>query len=380
MTDSLSLIDDLERALSTGTTEKRLQMLWRVTDLFMAGATRYNDDQIGVFDDVMLKLAAAIEARARAKLASRLAAVAQAPPRVVKALAFDDDIAVAEPVLSRSERLEDQDLVDNASTKSQQHLFAITQRTALSEAVTDVLVTRGNQAVVRSVARNTGARFSDAGLRMLVRRANGDDVLAAHVGQRRDIPRHHFLKLLEKASAAVRARLEADQSVAASAVDGVLTEVVGSIRSEMRNASPDYVAAKTQVETLYRDGRLDEAELYRFARERKFEETAVALSLMCNIPIDVVERALLDGGTEMVLILGKVGGCSWTTAKALLLMRNADRGMSAQDLDQANRTFTRLQPETAWRVLHFYHARRKGVEQPGAIADMPEDSKAFGTA
>ena len=149
MTDSLSLIDDLERALASGTTEKRLQMLWRVTDLFMSGATRYNDDHIGVFDDVMLKLAAAIEARARAKLASRLAAIAAAPPRTVKALAFDDDIAVAEPVLSRSERLDESDLVANASTKSQQHLFAITQRPALSEAVTDVLVTRGNQAVVR---------------------------------------------------------------------------------------------------------------------------------------------------------------------------------------------------------------------------------------
>jgi uncharacterized protein (DUF2336 family) len=380
MNDSVPLLDELEHALASGTTERRLQMLWRVTDLFLAGASRYNDDQIGVFDDVMLRLAAAIEARARAKLASRLAIVAEAPPKVVKALAFDDDIAVAEPVLSRSDRLEDSDLVSNASTKSQQHLFAITQRPALSEAVTDVLVTRGNQAVVRSVAKNSGARFSDAGLRMLVRRANGDDVLAAHVGQRRDIPRHHFLKLLEKASAAVRARLEADQSVVASAVDGVLSEVVGSIRSEMRNSSSDYAAAKAEVDGLYRSGRLDEAELYRFARERKFEETAVALSLMCNIPIDIVERALLDGGTEMVLILGKVGGCSWTTAKAILLMRNADRGMSAQDLDQANRTFSRLQPETAWRVLHFYHARRKGADQPAAMAEMAERAKAVGTA
>jgi len=148
----------------------------------------------------------------------------------------------------------------------------------------------------------------------------------------------------------------------------------------MRNSSSDYAAAKAEVDGLYRSGRLDEAELYRFARERKFEETAVALSLMCNIPIDIVERALLDGGTEMVLILGKVGGCSWTTAKAILLMRNADRGMSAQDLDQANRTFSRLQPETAWRVLHFYHARRKGADQPAAMAEMAERAKAVGTA
>jgi hypothetical protein len=33
-----------------------------------------------------------------------------------------------------------------------------------------VLVARGDQQVVHTVAKNTGARFSDAGFRMLVKR------------------------------------------------------------------------------------------------------------------------------------------------------------------------------------------------------------------
>jgi uncharacterized protein (DUF2336 family) len=380
MTVPISLLEELESALAVGTAEKRLQTLWRVTDLFLASAGRYSEEQIGLFDDVLTKLAAAIEAKARAKLASRLASVADAPPKVIRSLAFDDDISVAEPVLTRAKRLDDADLIANANTKSQQHLYAISQRQTLSEAVTDVLVHRGDQDVVHSVARNSGARFSNAGFRVLVQRAAGDDALATTVGTRRDIPRHHLLKLIEKASAIVRERLAADNPMASQAVEGVVTEVAGNIRSEARNASADFAVAKAEVEGLHRAGGLNEDAVYAFGRERKFEHTTVALSLLCVVPIDVVERALLDDGTEIVLILAKVAGFSWTTAKAILLLRAADRGMSAQDLEQAHGIFTRLQVETARRVLHFYHARRKGSDQSTAMAGMTERAKSFGTA
>jgi hypothetical protein len=149
-----------------------------------------------------------------------------------------------------------------------------------------------------------------------------------------------------------------------------VAEVAGSIRSEVRNASPAYVAAKSEVESLHRAHKLGEAEVHQFARERKFEETAAALSLLCGIEADAVERALLDQGSEIVLILAKFAGLSWTTAKAILLLQAADRGMSAQDLEQAMRNFGRLQPETARRVINFYRTRRKllGGEPAGLSA------------
>jgi uncharacterized protein (DUF2336 family) len=278
-------------------------------------------------------------------------------------LAFDDDIEVARPVLAQSERLDERTLLANASSKSQLHLFAISQRKSLSEAVTDVLVERGDRNVVHAVVKNTGARFSDAGFRMLVTRSAGDDDLAAEVGMRGDIPRQHFLVLLEKASSAVRARLAAENPQANTTIEGVVAEVVGGIRNEARNASPDFAAAQAAVERQNRLRRIGEAEIYQYARERKFEETAIALSLMCDTPIDVVERALLDPGAEIVLILAKVAGLSSTTTKAILLLRAADRGMSAKDLEQALSSFNRLQPDTARRVLGFFRTR---VKKPAA--------------
>jgi uncharacterized protein (DUF2336 family) len=359
MSRTLPLIDELEAALSTGNDARRVEMLSRLTDLFVGAAENYSDEQVGVFDDVMARLVGAIEAEARIVLAQRLAPIANAPSGVIHLLAFDDDIAVAEPVLEHSQRLDDSALVANANSKSQSHLFAISRRQRLSEAVTDILVHRGDRDVVHSVAKNAGARFSDTGFQTLVASAANDDDLATFVGKRGDIPRRHLLVLLGKASATVRAHLTAENPQAAALISEVVADVASELRHGTRQASPDFAAAQAAVEQLHRLRRIGEAEVLQYARERKFEETAIALSILCDTPIDVVERALLDPGAEIVLILAKVAELSATTTKALLLLRAADRGMSTKDLDQALASFNRLQPDTARRVLSFFRTRTK---------------------
>ena len=204
-----SIIDELIGAVDGGSAKQRQNILTRITDLFVAGSRSYSHEQVALFDDVLQQLSTDIEVRARARLAQELASVENAPPALIRKLAFDDEIAVAAPVLANSMQLSDADLIENARTKSQEHLLAIAQRLKLSEAVTDVLVERGDDEVVRKVARNRGARFSLAGYEKLTMRARYDRRLTLTLGERTDIPRQYFLKLLEYASASVRAKLEA---------------------------------------------------------------------------------------------------------------------------------------------------------------------------
>jgi uncharacterized protein (DUF2336 family) len=366
MTTKSSLIEELERALAAGSDAQRVEMLSRITDLFLAGASRYSETHVNLFDEVISKLTHTIEAKARARLAARLAAAVNAPAGVIRMLASDDDIEVARPVLRDFERLEESDLIANARTKGQPHLLAISERKSLSEAVTDVLVTRGDRQVAHSVARNRGARFSEAGFRILVKRSAGDEALAMHVGARRDLPRQHFLSLLQQASATVRARLAVENPHAAAAVNNVLSEVVGGIQSQTRKVSDAYAQAREEVAGLRRAGRLGEAEVYRFARESRFEHAVVALAVLCNIDIEAVEQALQDRDHDLTLILARVAGCSSTAAKALLLLKTADRGISTQDLDAALKVYEKLHIETAERVLGFHRARHKSGPLPAA--------------
>src|SRR5262249_10404321 len=204
---------------------------------------------------------------------------------ILRALAFDDAIDVARPILSQSENLGNAVLVENAETKSQPHLLAISQRKSLDEAVTDVLVERGDLAVLYSVAANAGAKFSDGGFARLVDRSEGDDELAFRIGARGDVPRHHFLKLLAKASQAVRLKLEAEDPLNAEEIHRAVAGAAGHIQTKSAALSRNYASARTQVGELRAAGQLSEGGVEAFAKSGQFEETAVALALLCDLPI-----------------------------------------------------------------------------------------------
>jgi uncharacterized protein (DUF2336 family) len=365
MSETASLLVEIERAIASGTIQQRLKALQYVTDLFLAGSGRHSEDQIAVFDDVLLRLAAVIEVEARARLARRLAAVPSAPPRMIRSLAFDDAIEVAGPVLTQSERLAEADLIANASTKSQAHLYAISRRRTLSEAVTDVLVDRGDRRVVHSVVKNAGARFSDQGFGKLVTRAGEDENIAESLGLRGDIPRHHFLKLLQTASASVREKLAAAHPDMAGTVNTVVAEVANEISQKIRDASPAFRKAKRATKRRFITRQLNEVDVHKAALGEKFDKAVAALALLGHVPVELVERALLDKSSDIVLILAKAADCSRATAKALLRMSVADRGMSAHDVEAALASYDRLSVATARRVVTYYVKRY----EDGAMAE-----------
>ena len=151
------LISELEDAVRRGSQEKRVETLKRVTDLFLGGHEQLTELQIQVFDDVLGHLITRIESKALIELSERLAPINNAPTKVVHTLARDDEIAIAGPVLSMSDRLTTPDLIEIATVKSQSHLLAISERRSLSEALTDTLIERGDRQVISRLAENSGA-------------------------------------------------------------------------------------------------------------------------------------------------------------------------------------------------------------------------------
>jgi uncharacterized protein (DUF2336 family) len=370
-----SILDELEASIASGSVHHRLKVLQRVTDLFVVGSSRYSGAEIALFDDVLTQLAAEIETQARARLAQRLATLPDSPPGLIRRLAFDDAIQVAAPVLVSSPQLSDADLVENAATKSQDHLYAIAQRFKLSEAVTDVLVERGNRRVVRRAVRNNGAQFSLASYRRMVGYARDDRRLALSIGRRHDVPRQCFLKLLETASFEMRRKLEALNPQAAREIRETVAEVAGAMQYEAREGSRRHQLAARRARHLFRMHRLTESDVHAAAHSQHFVKTAAALAMLGPFPIDLVARVLIDKGTETILILAKAAGCSWATAKAMLLMHSAGRGLSQQDLERASAAFDRLNRETAQRVVKFYERRGKpATERTSATPGVAESA------
>lgn len=95
MSQALRIIDELESALKSNSTERHLSILKNVTGLFLAGQGRVTEEVSSVFDDVMVRLVNHVENRARVELSMDLAPIANAPSKVIRRLAADDDITVA---------------------------------------------------------------------------------------------------------------------------------------------------------------------------------------------------------------------------------------------------------------------------------------------
>jgi uncharacterized protein (DUF2336 family) len=350
---------ELNEAILRGSPESRARALWHATDILIEG--RYTEDQIWVFGEVIGRLSDEIEQAARVKLAKRLALWDNAPFNVVMILASDSSIDVAGPVLQYSQRLDTMSLVTCARTKSQPHLLAISKRCSIPSEVTDELVTRGNREVVRSVASNNDACISDFGFLQMIKRSEADGILAEHLGLRKEIPRHMFQQLIAKASDVVKRKLERERPDLVDAIQTSVTEVTGKLHSKFGPATKGYFAAKRLVTAQHQYGNLNENSILQYARSHKIEEVTVGLSLLCSLPVDVVERALVHSNSEMTLILARALGFGWETAMALLFLGAKDHRIPTGDLNDMKEEFARLNIETSRGVLRAYQSRRNAT-------------------
>ena len=359
MTEANGFLQEINEAILQGSPGSRARALWHATDILIAG--RYTEDQIWVFGEVIGRLADEIEAVARAKLARRLIHTKNAPINVVKKLSFDDSIDVAGPLLQHSERLDAKTLVANVRTKSQLHLLAISKRHSIPFIVTDELVTRGDREVVHSVAANNGANLSDFGFLHMIKRSERDSILAERLGLRKEIPRHIFQQLIAKASDDVRERLQRERPDLAGEIQSSVVDVAGTLHSKFGPASKSYFTAKRIVTKQNHYGNLNESSILEYARAHKIEEATVGMSLLCSLPVDVVERALVDNNGELTMILAKALDFAWETAMALLFLGAKDHRISACDLGHMNEQFARLNTETSRSVLKLYQSRKNAV-------------------
>jgi uncharacterized protein (DUF2336 family) len=354
-----SIIGELEDALSSGSSQKRVETLRQVTDLFLHDGERLNEEQVRVFDDVLCVLIARVESRARAELSKRLARIDYAPLEVIQHLAWDDEIAVAGNVLTNSSRLGTSTLVEIASTKGQDHLLAISGRINLPEAVTDVIVDRGERKVIRKLANNASARFSDAGYSSIVARADADDELVEILGLRIDLPLKFLRELLRRATSEVRARLVAiAPPELQEEIKRILKTIAGAAGVQTTSAR-DFSRAEKLVKLLKELNELDDAAIIKFAETKKFEEMTASLAILNNVPTEMMARLMEGLRSDLILIPCKSGGLSWPAVESILRNRPLQQPISEETLKLALKDYGKLSTESAQRTVRFWQVHNK---------------------
>ena len=352
-----SVIAELEDAIKRGSQDYRVETLRRVTDLFLDGADRFNDAQIAVFDDVLVRLIARIETKAMMELSARLGPVDNAPIEVIRKLARNDEISVAAPILTQSARLTTDDLVEIAGIKGQGHLLAISARRTLDEAVTDVLLDRGDREVRYRWPRTVVPASRPGGSPVLLNSAASDEPLAEKVGLRLDLPLQLLRDLLLKATDAVRSRLLA---IAPPETRDEIQRTLSKISIEVSQevAAPrDFTRAVQALTAMQQRGQLNEAAVSAFATARKHEEVAVALSLLCSAPVELIAPLMRSVRDDGLLIACKSAGLKWPTVQQILKGRLIHKGLGDPEFTVAKSDYLRLSHATAQRTMRFWKVR-----------------------
>jgi uncharacterized protein (DUF2336 family) len=369
---SAVLIAELEGAVNGGSSARRVQMLRQVTDLFLSDADRLNENQIGVFDDVLVRLIERMESRTLAQLSATLSDSAFAPREIVRQLAYHEEASVAVPVLSKSKRLSESDLIEIANTHGQQHLLAISNRETLNEPVTDALLKRGNSQVSHALANNTGARFSEQGYSTLVENAEKDGELAQKLGLRLDIPINMLRELLSKATAVVRAKLlkaaptEMREKIQ-TAIDAIAAQIGVKVPTPV-----DYTQSEAIVLALNRAGKLGDQTINRFAVQGEYSNVIAALSLLSMVHIEAVEPLIHNPRPDGLIVACKASRLDWTTTMMILRNRPKCAPLSRQELEQGKEVFETLSLSAAQRTIRFWSARSSAKK-----TDAPETSVAM---
>lgn len=346
-----SLIGELDSVLRNGSTERRNEVLRRVTDLFLSSKDSCDEDHLALFDDVMSRMIDKVERHVLIRLSLQLAPVGNAPENVVYRLADSDDVAVAGPLIERSSILADGFLVEIAKTKSQEHLAAIAGRTKISEQVTDAVIERGDRTVTRKIVANQGARFSNRSLYTVVERAKDDEQLAVSVAYRPDVPNKIIQELIRKATDVVRERLVSAHPEMRERIDRALSATADQI------AASEEVSSEVSRKSIYVDADMSvlKRRLCEQAKLGKKTETIDLLAKVTQVPVASVRNLFRQKTEDGILILCKAAGLGWPDAKNVLAIAT-NKGEA--EVKKSFEKYITLTSDATQRVMRFMKLRR----------------------
>jgi uncharacterized protein (DUF2336 family) len=353
----VSRLPELIALAEEGSSEKRRALLRELTEHFFGGQAR-SEAEDGLYGDVMARLADDMETAVRAELAARFAEVADAPRTLIRRLA-NDEASVAEPVLARSPVLTDEDLLGVVRRHGQAHLRAVSNRTTVSEAVSDVIVARGDDETLGALLRNDGARLSRQASETAVERARANPALHEAAVERAALPPDLLNDMYFVVEARLRSRiLEQNAKLDPALLDSALAAGRDRVAAEDGALPADYSECLAYVEELRAAGQLTPQMLARFLRSGGKTSFLIALAQLSDIDFhtarQIIDRRELDA-LAVVCKSADLDRALFLTYAVVLLNDDGDAMAKAHAYA---RMYAELTRDAALRTLRFWRMRR----------------------
>jgi uncharacterized protein (DUF2336 family) len=352
-----SRLPDLIALAQEPSSEKRRALLRELTDHFFGGAPRTATED-ALYDSVLTDLTAEMETAVRAELSARFALAPDAPRSLIRRLA-NDDVDVAEAVLRVSTVLTDEDLLGVVRSKGQGHLRAVSERASVPEAVSEVIVERGDDETLGTLLRNDGAILSRAASETAVERAKANPALHAATVERQALPPDLLNDMYFVVEARLRQRiLEQNAAMDPILLESALAAGRARVASDDGALPADYADCLSQVEELKAANQLTPTVLARFLRSGSRTSFLIALAQLADVDFhtarQVVDRRELDA-LSVICKAADLDRALFLTF-AVVILGTGDSAMG--NAQGYAKLYADLTKEAAGRTLRFWRMRR----------------------
>ena len=356
-TVAVSRLPDLIALAEEGSSEKRRALLRELTEHFFGSPARTATEDT-LYGAVLAKLADDMETAVRAELSSRFANTPDAPHALIRRLA-NDEAAVAGAVLAHSPVLTDEDLLGVVRNHGQDHLRAVSARPSVSEAISEVIVERGDDETLGTLLRNDGARLSRKASEVAVERAKANPALHDATVSRAGLPADLLNDMYFVVEARLRNQiLEQNARMDPALLDAALAAGRARVATDDGALPADYSECLAYVEELKAAGQLTPQMLARFLRSGGRTSFLIALAQLSDIDFhtarQIVDRRELDA-LAVVCKAADLDRALFLTYAVVLLNDDGDAMAKAHAYA---RMYAELGRDAALRTLRFWRMRR----------------------
>jgi uncharacterized protein (DUF2336 family) len=361
----------------------RRRLCARLTDLVCLPSTAISPQERHIAGDLLLEMLNESEMPLRQRAARRISQLVDAPSLIIRTLA-KDSFEVAEPLLTESEAISDNDLAFAGRAGTLQHRVAIAGRRHVSELIGDVIVAFREPQVLIALARNNNARLSAEAVNMMVAESREHRELIAFLVKRDELAPSQGLTLFWWSSASERSRLlrrfgverammqdsAADIFALAAAdnwQDAMTRKALQFIERRQRNRAAieksPYDSLEHAVETAERDG------MNRVLAEE--------ISYLSGIKPATGAKMFTDPGGEPMAILCKATGLNRAYFDKLWIALRRDRDDDDGDTPYSHgvRTFDTTSNEKAQTILRYWNWSLTSAMSPSVAAAEADDAR-----
>ncbi len=282
----------------------RNELVENISDLFLSPEGRLNEHERALMNDVLFKLVGSIEKNVRKELSKRLSAVDDVAPELAARLA-NDSIDIAEPMLTRSGVLRDEQLIEIVRNRSEAHRMAIAIRAHVSEEVSGELIENSDEDVVEALIRNENAEISELSIKYLVAESKNVDRFQEPLLNRQDLPVELAYRMYWWVSAALRRKIVTEFNVDNIIIDDIIEMATKTAIQHHETTDGIMRTALKLVRELAGKNELTVKFLRQSLRQEKINLFVAGLSEMTGLDVKIIWRSIRERTGESLAIIAK---------------------------------------------------------------------------